>query len=496
MAYNAYPHDEWGDKLPEATVGELQRAMEQGEITARGLVLLYMRRIAEIDQSGPKLNAVLELNPDATHIAEALDAERREKGPRGPMHGIPVLLKDNIDTADHMHTSAGSLALADHYAAEDAFLVRKLREAGAVLLGKANMTEWANFMADRMPTGYSSRGGQVLNPYKPGVHMAGGSSSGSAVAVSANLTAVAVGTETSGSILNPAGWNGIVGVKPTVGLISRSGIIPIAFSQDTAGPMARTVRDAAILLGAMTGVDARDPATGTSAGRVPADYTAELNPDGLQGARLGVPTYFYKFITTPEVRLPLFEEALSRIRELGAEIVTIDAFPYQDEPYRPEVLTHEFKPALNAYLSRVAPHVPVHSLRDVIEFNERYGQRMLRYGQARMLEAEATSGRLTAPAYIHTRLTDLRQSREEGIDRVLSEYKLDAILSAGSSFSHIPAMAGYPSVIVPCGVSEEGPVGVTFTGSAYSEASLLRYAYAYEQASQLRVAPNAREGDM
>lgn len=478
------------DKLPEATIGELQLAMERGELTALGLVRHYMRRIAEIDQEGPKLNAVLELNPDAPYIAEALDAERRAKGPRGPLHGIPVLLKDNIDTADRMHTSAGSLALADHYAAEDAFVARKLREAGAVLLGKANMTEWANFMAEKMPTGYSSRGGQVLNPYKPGVFMAGGSSSGSAVSVAANLTVVSVGTETSGSILNPASWNGIVGVKPTVGLISRSGIVPIAFSQDTAGPMARTVRDAAILLGAMTGVDERDPATGASTGRFPEDYTAELSPDGLRGIRLGVPTYFYKFVSSPEVRLPLFEAALSRMRELGAEIVPIDAFPYQDEPYRPEVLTHEFKPALNAYLSRVAPHIPVHSLRDVIACNERNGTAMLRYGQARMMAAEATSGRLTDPAYVQARMADLRQSREEGIDRVLAEYKLDAILSAGSSFCHIPAMAGYPSVTVPCGVSEQGPVGVTFTGTAYSEASLLNYAYAYEQASQLRMPPS------
>lgn len=475
--------------LEEATIAELQRAMAEGELTSRELVLYYMRRIAEIDQAGPKLNAVLELNPDALHLAEAMDAERRRQGPRGPLHGIPLLLKDNIDTADSMHTSAGSLALADHYASEDASLVLRLRAAGAVLLGKANMTEWANFISDRMPTGYSSRGGQVLNPYKPGVNMAGGSSSGSAVAVAANLTAVAVGTETSGSILNPAAWNGIVGVKPTVGLISRSGVIPIAGSQDTAGPMARTVTDAALLLEAIVGVDELDPATWASEGRTPEHYTAFLDEGGLEGARIGVPTHFYKFVTNPEQRLRVFEAALDKLSELGAEIVAIPDFPYQYEPYRPEVLTHEFKPALNAYLSRVEAHLPVHSLKDVIEFNERNGEKMLRYGQARMLAAEAANGTLTDPAYLRARALDLEQTQADGIDRVLREHRLDALVSEGSSFSHIPAKAGYPSVTVPGGWNETEPVGVTFTGTAYSEGTLLKLAYAFEQATKHRRPP-------
>jgi amidase len=479
----------WEDKLAEATIGELQRAMASGELSSRALVLMYMKRIAEIDQAGPRLNAVLELNPGALQHAEAMDAERRRQGPRGPLHGIPVLLKDNIDTADGMHTSAGSLALADHYAANDAALVLRLRAAGAVLLGKANMTEWANFIANGMPAGYSSRGGQVRSPYNDGDCGIGGSSTGSAVAVTAGLTTVAVGTETSGSILEPASWNSVVGVKPTVGLISRSGIVPIAVSQDTAGPIARTVADAAILLGVLAGVDELDPATWASEGLVPDDYAAYLDPNGLRGARIGVPTHFYRFISKPEARLPLFEAALETMRTLGADIVPLPIFPHQDEPHRPEVLTHEFKPCLNAYLNGVEAHLPVHSLRDVIAFNEAHGETMLRYGQARMLAAEATSGTLTDPAYLRARTLDLEQTQAGGIDRVLREHRLDALVSAGSSFSHIPAKAGYPSVTVPGGFSAEGPLGITFTGTAYSEPVLLKLAYAYEQATMLRRAP-------
>jgi len=471
--------------LEEATIRQLQNLMETGKIASLDIVMAYLERIAAYDKDGPKINSVLELNPDALHIAESLDLERKQRGPRGPLHGVPVLLKDNIDTGDKMHTSAGSLALKDSYAPEDSFIAQSLRKAGAVILGKANMTEWANFMTNHMPNGYSSRGGQVLNPYGPGKHDVGGSSSGSAAAVAANLTTVAVGTETSGSILNPASGNSVVGIKPTVGLISRYGIIPISHSQDTAGPIARTVEDAAILLGAMTGVDERDPATLTSAGRYRSDYTAFLDEGGLQGARLGMPTSVWQKLDAD--RKFLMERTVEVLRDCGAEVLEVEPLP---SIRGIAVLTYEFKPDLNAYLRRLDQHVPVHSLKELIEFNRKDPERMLKYGQTQLIASDETSGTLTEPAYIAARIQDLRLSRQEGIDKLLAEHRLDALVFPHVFGAGIAAKAGYPSVTVPAGYTPDGrPMGVTFTAGAFSEPTLIRVAYAFEQKTRLRRPP-------
>ncbi|MDP3486392.1 MAG: amidase family protein, partial [Bacillota bacterium] len=407
--------------LQEGTIHSLQQAMEIGKLSSRELVLYYMDRIARFSSSGPKLNAVLELNPDAVYQAEALDQERRHSGPRGALHGIPVLLKDNIDTWDKLHTSAGSIALADSYATEDAFLVSQLRAAGAIILGKANMTEWANFMTQDMPSGYSSRGGQVLSPYGPGKFDVGGSSSGSASAVAADLVTVAVGTETWGSILSPASSNSIVGIKPTVGLISRSGIIPISHSQDTAGPMAKTVEDAAVLLSAMTGWDERDPVTFTSQGKSYTDYTQFLNPHALNGARIGVARAYYKRLDADG--LEILARSIAALQQAGAIIIDPIEIPSESEKMDTAVLVYEFKPALNAYLGRLAPHVPIHTLFELIEFNKRSPDRMLKYGQTLLEEAEQTSGSLTEPEYVSARLRDLRLTREQGLDYVMAQHR-------------------------------------------------------------------------
>lgn len=487
MAKQVYPVEEW---IEEATVDKLQQAMESGERTAAELVRAYTARIAAYDKQGPVLNAVLELNPDALAIAEALDAERRMQGPRGPLHGIPVLLKDNIDTADKMHTSAGSLALEGHYASNDAFLVKRLREAGAVILGKANMTEWANFMTQGMPGGYSSRGGQVLNAYGSKL-AAGGSSTGSGVAVAANLCTLAVGTETSGSILSPAASSSVVGIKPTVGLISRSGIIPLAHSQDTAGPLARTVADAALLLGAMAGKDSADPITGASLGRVPADYREFLDKDGLQGARIGIPRAVYHDKLGEEERRA-FDAHVAALRLAGAEVVDPADIPSAQElaSFHSSVFRYEFKADVNAYLSKLAPHLPVHSLRDVIAFNAKHFERTLKYGQTTLMSAEETSGTLTEAEYVEDRLKDMRLSRTEGIDATMAWHSLDALLFPGVSGAGIAAMAGYPSIAVPGGYTAAGrPFAVTFTGQAYSEPVLIRLAYAFEQLGPQRRKP-------
>ncbi len=474
---------EW---LEEATVRSLQEMMSSGRTTSRALVKAYIDRIGLYDKQGPALNAVLELNPEALFIAEALDLERAQKGPRGPLHGIPVLVKDNIDTADMMHTSAGSFALANSYAPEDSFIARKLREAGAIILGKANMTEWANFMTDHMPNGYSSRGGQVRNPYGPGKHDVGGSSSGPGASVAANLTALGIGTETSGSILNPACNNSIVGIKPTVGLVSRSGIVPISHIQDTAGPMARTVEDAAVLLGVLTGVDERDPATWASAGRSHTDYTKFLDKDGLKGARIGIARLFYERLDKD--RLALMSDAEQALKDAGAEVVDISIQPPQG--WQTQSLLYEFKPAINKYLSKLSPSVPVHSLKELVEFNNSLPYRMLRYGQTVLVASEATSGTLTEQAYIAGRAKEERLSRQEGIDRALQESNVDALFFPYIMNASISARAGYPSITVPVGYTEDGrPMGVTFAGTAYSEPELLRYSYAFEQATKSRRPP-------
>jgi len=473
----------------EATIPALQTAMDQGRLTAVQLTRHCLARIEAYDRSGPRLNAVLEVNPDALALAAALDRERRATGRRSPLHGIPVLLKDNIATADRLHTSAGSLALQDCVAPRDAFLVARLRAAGAVLLGKTNMTEWANFMTTGMPAGYSSRGGQVINPYGTDLGP-GGSSSGSGVAVAAGFCTTAVGTETSGSILSPANQNAVVGIKPTVGLVSRSGIIPIAASQDTAGPLARTVTDAALLLGALTGVDPRDRATRASRAHAPHDYTACLDPGGLVGARLGVPRAVY-FERLSSGETAVIDAALQALRDLGATVVDpADILTAREVvTFRSDVMLYEFKRDLNRYLAELGEGAPIRSLRDLIRFNEARPREMLRFGQIRLLAAQATSG-LRAVTYTVSRAEDMRLARTEGIDPVLERERLDALVFPGWTGAVIGAKAGYPSVIVPAGYTAEGaPIGLTFLGRAWSEPTLIRLAYAFERGTQHRRPP-------
>ena len=510
--------------MTELSILELQAHMAAGTQTARALTETYLRRIAEIDQAGPRLNAVIEINPDALAIAAALDAERRARGPRGPLHGISVLIKDNSDTADTMLTTAGSLALIGHHAAQDATVARKLREAGAVILGKTNLSEWANFRSTHSVSGWSSRGGQTRNPYALDRNPCG-SSSGSGAAVAANLCAAAVGTETDGSIICPSHTNGIVGIKPTLGLVSRAGIIPISHSQDTAGPMARTVTDAAILLGALAGPDPRDPMnlppsppslpekweahSARLAGEGPGerlDYTHRLDREGLRGARIGVARNFCGF--NPRVDA-IFEASLAVLRAAGAAIIdpaNIETAKQLDEPEF-EVLLHEFKADLNAYLAGLGPTAPVHSLAEVIAFNEANRDRVMPYfGHEHMLmAAQRERGPLTEDKYLRALADCRRLAREEGIDATLAKHKLDAIVAPSggpawltdyvngdhySGGSSTPAaVAGYPSITVPAGYVFGLPVGISFIGPAWSEPALIRYAYAFEQATQVRRPP-------
>ncbi|PAE24854.1 amidase family protein [Bacillus sp. 7894-2] len=474
------------DYLPEATIDELQEKMQNREITSKELVLMYMNRIGQLDKN---LHSVLELNPDALHIAAALDAEREKKGPRSPLHGIPILLKDNIDTGDKMQTTAGSLALKGHYAQNDSFVASQLRKAGAVIIGKTNMTEWANFMTEGMPSGYSSRGGQTLNPYGPGKFDVGGSSAGSGAAIAANFAAAAIGTETSGSILSPASQNSLVGIKPTVGLVSRTGIIPIAHSQDTAGPMARTVKDAALLLNVLAVSDENDPVTLTNQDLQEKDFTIFLDKNGLQGARIGIARDTYFDYLSSE-KLAVMNQAVARLNELGAEVVDEVVIPSTKMEWSYDVLTYEFKADVNAYLRTVAPHLHIRTLSDVIEFNEKNSEKCLKYGQSILIEAEETSGNLTESAYLSALEKDIYFSGEQGIDCVMRKHNLDAIVFPNNYGAGIPAKAGYPSITVPAGYTSEGePVGITFTGIAYSEPLLIKLAYAFEQATRHRKGP-------
>ncbi|MCA0969275.1 amidase [Halobacillus litoralis] len=459
-------------------VSSMQAALTNGQTSSRELTLTYLKRIAEYDQQGAAINSVAEINPDAVHIAEALDQERKLKGIRGPLHGIPVIVKDNIDTGDKMHTTAGSIALKDHYADKDAFVASQLRKAGAVIIGKANLTEWANFMSEAMPNGYSSRGGQVLNPYAPGTFDVGGSSSGSAAAVASYFAAAAIGTETSGSILSPASRNSLVGVKPTVGLVSRLGIIPISHSQDTAGPITRTVKDAALLLEALVGVDPKDPATAAKPGHISNLYTMELNTFALQHARIGVDRTFLQALNEEEAKV--IDQAIEDLKKQGAEVIDVSLPVTERES---SVMFHEFKHGVNAYLATCAPHIPVHTLNELIVFHHQHEETALKYGQSVLMDAEKTNGRLTDPAYLLDRLEDLRASQADGLDAVKAEYQLDAFLSPNELGSQMPAIAGYPSITVPAGYTEtEGkPVGLTLTGGAYEEGKLLSLAYHYEQ---------------
>jgi amidase len=485
--------EEW---IIEADIRSMQHAMEAGAFRAEDLVQVYLDRIAKFDS---RIHSILELNPDALEIARMLDVERRDQGIRSMLHGIPILLKDNIDTCDKMHTSAGSLALADSIASEDSFVAHQLRLAGAILLGKANMTEWANFMSSTMWAGYSSRGGLVLNPYGPGELFIGGSSSGSAAAVAANFAAASIGTETSGSIIGPAFRNCLIGIKPTVGLISRSGIIPLAHSQDTAGPMARTVADAAILLGALTGVDPQDEATIPLAERAYRDYTPFLDRSYLQRARIGVPRYYLQNLDPS--RMAIVEAAIEVLRKEGATIIDPIELPCEKTKWDFNVMRYEFKKDLNDYLGKLADHIPVHSLKDVIEFNQLHADATLKYGQDILIYCEETSGTLSEVAYLNSKRLNEEMSREYGIDYALKTYALDALLFLGDEGgADLAARAGYPSITVPAGFAKDGiiarggyntrgPQGITFVGTACSEPTLIRIAYGYEQATQYRFPP-------
>ncbi|MCA1564328.1 MAG: amidase [Acidobacteria bacterium] len=503
---SAAPAAPSADELEEATIAGLQEGMRGGKWSARELAEKYIERIERYDRKGPALNSVIELNPDALSLAAALDRERKAGRVRSPLHGVPILLKDNIDTADRMQTTAGSLALVGTPAPRDAFIAARLREAGALILGKTNLSEWANFRSTHSSSGWSGRGGQTRNPYAIDRNPCG-SSSGSGVAVAANFAAAAVGTETDGSIVCPSSASGIVGIKPTLGLVSRSGIIPIAHSQDTAGPMARTVADACILLGALTGVDPRDRATQSSGGKSHADYTRFLDAAGLRGARIGVARKFFGFSDRVD---KLMSDAIDALKRAGATIIDPADLPshgkYDDSEF--EVLLYEFKADLNKYLAERGAGVP-RSLKELIEFNERNREREMPYfGQEIFIRAQA-KGPLTSKAYLAALAKNHRLSRAEGIDAVMTKHRLDAIIaptggppwttdlvngdhfSGGSSTP--AAVAGYPNINVPAGYVYGLPVGISFFGRAYSEPVLIRLAYAFEQATRHRRPPQFRD---
>ncbi|THC46237.1 amidase [Massilia sp. Mn16-1_5] len=489
------------DDLLDAGVREQGAVMAAGKTSSQQLVKRYLARIAAVDKAGPKINSVIELNPDALAIAAELDRERAAGKLRGPLHGIPVLLKDNIATGDKMSTSAGSLALHGVRAKKDAFVAERLRAAGAVIIGKTNLSEWANMRSTHSVSGWSGRGGQTRNPHALDRNPSG-SSSGSGAAIAASLATLAVGTETDGSIVSPASSCGIVGIKPTLGLVSRSGIIPIAHSQDTAGPMTRSVADAALMLAAMTGVDKDDAVTKESNGKV-ADYAAALRLDGLRGKRIGVARDFFGGSTVID---ELIDKELAVLRAQGAILVDVKV-PNTDKygETEVEVLLQEFTPDLAAYLAAYAPHAPVKNMADVIAFNEKNAAREMPYfGQEHLIASQKKEG-LDSKAYKEALANNLRYSREEGIDQVMREHKLDALVAPtgglawltdyingdhyGMSFSSPAAVAGYPHVTVPAGFARGLPVGISFVGGAWSEATLIGMAYAYEQASKRRRAP-------
>ncbi|HYO92330.1 MAG TPA: amidase [Pyrinomonadaceae bacterium] len=494
-------------ELDEATITDLQAGMQSGRWTARSLAERYLSRIDEIDRRGPALNSVIETNPEALKIAEALDSERKAGRVRGPLHGIPVLIKDNIDTADSMMTTAGSLALVGAKPQRDAFIVERLRASGAVIIGKTNLSEWANFRSTHSTSGWSGRGGQTRLPYVLDRNPCG-SSSGSGVSVAANLCAVAVGTETDGSIVCPSSANSIVGIKPTLGLVSRSGIIPIAHSQDTAGPMARTVRDACFLLAALAGTDPRDPATNAARTKLLSDYTKFLDPAGLRGARIGVARKFFGFSDHVD---KLMSEALDVMKRAGATLVDpadIETAGKFDDTEL-EVLLYEFKADLNKYLAGLGPGAPVRSLKEIIAFNERNREREMPYfGQELFIRAEA-KGPLTSRQYRQALAKNLLLSRARGIDATMNKHGLDAIVAPtggppwttdlinGDHFSGASstpaAVAGYPNITVPAGYVYGLPVGISFFGRAWSEPVLIKFAYAFEQATKHRAAPKFDE---
>ncbi|HXJ95773.1 MAG TPA: amidase [Terriglobia bacterium] len=505
-------------ELEEITVGELQDGMKSGKFTARSLTEMYLARIEKIDrphpakasagsraaeEARPGVNALIEVNPEALRIAEEMDRERRTRGPRGPMHGIPVLIKDNIATADRMMTTAGSLALVGAKPPRDSFVAKRLREAGAVILGKTNLSEWANIRSEHSTSGWSGRGGLTRNPYALDRN-ACGSSSGSGAGASANFCALAIGTETDGSVVCPSSINGLVGIKPTVGLVSRSGIIPISHSQDTAGPMARTVTDAAILLGVMARIDPDDKITAESQGEAQPDYTRFLDPNGLKGARLGVARKFFGFNEAVD---KLMEEALAEMKRQGAVLVDPADIPSMGKFGKTEftVLVYELKADLNAYLATLGPGAPVHTLEEIIEFNKKNSDREMPYFGQDTFEKAQEKGPLTEKEYLDALDNNHKQARQEGIDAVMDKFQLDALVAptAGPAFmtdlvngdhdtggsSSPAAVAGYPDITVPAGFVFGLPVGISFFGRAYSEPTLLKVAYAFEQATKARRPP-------
>jgi amidase len=490
-------------EFDEITIFALQQGMKSGKFTARSTTEKYLARIEAIDKHGPALNSIIELNPDAVAMADALDRERQAQGPRGPLHGIPVLIKDNLATHDKMQTTAGSLALVGSVPPKDSFVAKKLRSAGAVILGKTNLSEWANIRSSHSSSGWSGRGGQTHNPYALDRNPSG-SSSGSGAAVAANLCAVAIGTETDGSIVSPANNNGIVGIKPTLGLVSRAGIVPIAHSQDTAGPMARTVTDAAILLGVLTGVDGDDVATPASRGKGFADYTPFLDAKGLAGSRLGV---VRKLFGSNEAVDKLMNDTIDELKRQGATIVdpaditTLDQLDGTED----QVLLTELKSDLNSYLAQLGDAAPVHTLQDIIEFNEQHPeQEMPFFGQDLFLKAQA-KGSLYGKEYLDALDKSKSLMRAQGIDAVMDQFKLDALVAPTGApawlTDHIDgdhdlggsstpaAVAGYPHITVPAGFVSGLPVGISFFGRAWSEPVLLKLAYAFEQATQHRRPP-------
>jgi amidase len=490
-------------ELDEITIPDLQAGMKSGRFTARSLVEKYSARIEEIDKQGPSVNSVIELNPDALSIADTLDQERKAKGPRGPLHGVPVLIKDNIDTADRMMTTAGSLALVGSKPAKDSFVAQQLRSSGAVILGKTNLSEWANIRSSHSTSGWSGRGGLTKNPYALDRNPCG-SSSGTGAGISANLCALGIGTETDGSIVCPSSSNGLAGIKPTVGLVSRGGIIPISHSQDGAGPMCRTVRDAAILLGALTGLDPQDSATAASQGRSSTDYAQFCAPNGLKGARVGVARKYFGFSDAVDA---LMEQSLDVMQKQGATLIDpadIETLGKFDET---EILVfmYELKADLNAYLARLGPNTPVRTLKDIIDFNDRNRHDEMPYfGQDLFLKAEA-KGPLTEKAYLDALDKNHLLARTEGIDATMGKHQLDAIVAptggpawltdlvngdhvAGGS-SNAAAVAGYPNINVTAGFISGLPVGISFFGRAWSEPTLIRLAFAFEQATLARQTP-------
>ena len=487
--------------LEEISISELSRQMTIGLMTSESICERYLQRIEDFDRKGPAINAIIETNPTALEIARALDEERKSKGPRGFLHGVPVLIKDNIDTGDKMQTTAGSLALAGTPAPQDSFVAQQLRAAGAVILGKTNLSEWANFRSTHSTSGWSGRGGQTKNPYALDRNPSG-SSSGTGAGISSNFAAAGVGSETDGSVVSPSSLCGLVGIKPTLGLISRAGIIPIAHSQDTAGPMARSVRDAAIVLGALAGIDPNDPATAASDGKFFKDYTRFLDAGGLRGARLGICRQY--FTLGPRVTA-LMEQSIDLMRKAGAIIVDPVEFP-QLEPWsktEQTVLLYEFKNDLNLYLAK--RNGASKSLADCIQFNAQHRTQEMPYFEQELMEQAQAKGDLTQKEYLDALETNLRTSRTEGIDAILNKNQLDAIVaptgapagltdlvngdSGGGGCSSPAAVAGYPHITVPAGFIFGLPVGISFFGTAWTEPKLLKIAYAFEQANGARRPP-------